>query len=143
MQNDCKMLNEIRKTTQMGCYGIKTVLPQSRNEALTEALHRQYSEYTRIYAEADRLLHLRGGREKNLNPMAKYAGAMTSMLRARTSSDPSAKIAEMMIQGNTRGMIKSIHNGRTLTPLDPKVSALSNRLLQIEQANVDQMKQYL
>ena len=48
-----------------------------------------------------------------------------------------------MLQGNTRGMIKSIHNSRTMETLDPKVSALSNRLLQTEQANIDQMKRFL
>ena len=68
---------------------------------------------------------------------------MTSKMRIRSSADPTSKIAELMLQGNTRGMIKSMHNIRTMGILDPKISSLSNRLLQTEQANIDQMKQFL
>ena len=68
---------------------------------------------------------------------------LSAKVRVRTSLDPTAKIAEMMLQGNTRGMIKSMQNLRTMGVLDPKVSTLSRRLLQTEQANCNQMKQYL
>ena len=69
--------------------------------------------------------------------------ALSAKMKVRSSADPTSKIAELMLQGNTRGMIKSMHNIRTMGVLDPKVSSLSNRLLQTEQANIDQMKQYL
>ena len=36
-----------------------------------------------------------------------------------------------------------MHNIRMMGLLDPKVSGLSNRLLQTEQANIDQMKGFL
>ena len=143
MQNDHEMLNSIRQTTQMGCYGIQTVLPECEDPELAGALRQQLSEYARLFDEADRLLEVHGGRKKDINPMAKYGSAMTSMMKVRASRDPGSKIAELMLQGNTRGMIKSIHNSRTMETLDPKVSALSNRLLQTEQANIDQMKRFL
>ena len=81
--------------------------------------------------------------QKDVNPLARYGSMMSSKMKIRTSGDPTAKIAELMLQGNTRGMIKSMHNIRTMGLLDPKVSGLSNRLLQTEQANIDQMKEYL
>ena len=43
------------------------------------------------------------------------------------------EIAEMLVQGNTRGMVKSMQNLRAMGVLDPKVSSLSTRLLQTEQ----------
>lgn len=143
MHKDCEMLNEIRKITQMGCFGIQAVLPQSSDAALTKALKTQLTEYERIGKEADALLRAHGGKEKNLPPMVKYANAMTSKLRTRLADDPNGKIAEMMLQGNTRGMVKSIRSGRTLPTLDPKVACLSARLLQTEQENIDCMKLYL
>ncbi|MBQ3065931.1 MAG: hypothetical protein IJC98_06820 [Clostridia bacterium] len=143
MENDIPMLQSIRKTTQMGCYGIKTVIDETLNRPFRSALRSQYNEYEEIFNEADRLLKERGAQPKNVNPMAKMGSAMSSKMRVRTSSEPTAKIAELMLQGNTRGMIKSMHNIRTMGVLDPKVSCLSNRLLQTEQANIDQMKQYL
>ena len=85
----------------------------------------------------------RGGQVKSVHPLVKQSSVLSSRLRVRASEDTTSKIAELMLQGNTRGMIKSMHNIRTMGILDPKVSSLSNRLLQTEQANIDQMKQYL
>ncbi len=143
MENDVSMLNSIRRTTQMGCYGIKNVMNETVNRDFRNALRSQLNEYEQIYTEADRLLRERGGRAHNIHPIAKYGAALSAKLRVRTSLDPTAKIAEMMLQGNARGMIKSMQNLRTMGILDPKVSTLSRRLLQTEQANFNQMKQYL
>ena len=137
------MLNAIRQTTEMGCYGIKSVLNETANREFRGALRAQYDEYAQIYEEADRLIRERGGRIKDLNPMAKYGSAMTSKMRVRASIDPTAKIAELMLQGNTRGMIKSMHNIRTMGNLEPQVASLSRRLLQTEQNNNNHMKHYL
>ena len=143
MENDMNMLNSIRKTTQMGCIGINAVLNETRNQEFQEALRSQLREYDGIYNEADRLLRERGGQVKSVHPLVKQSSVLSSKLRVRASEDTTSKIAELMLQGNTRGMIKSMHNIRTMGILDPKVSSLSNRLLQTEQANIDQMKQYL
>lgn len=143
MQNDTNMLNAIRQTTKMGSYGIQCVIDETASRPFRSALRSQLEEYDAIYNEADRLLRERGGKVKNVNPIAKYGAAMSSKMRVRASADPTGKIAELMLQGNTRGMIKSIHNIRTMGVLDPKISSLSNRLLQTEQANIDEMKQYL
>lgn len=143
MTNEVSMLNAIRRTTEMGCYGIKSVLNETANREFRGALRAQYDEYAQIYEEADRLLRERGGRIKDLNPMAKYGSAMSSKMRVRASIDPTAKIAELMLQGNTRGMIKSMHDIRTMGTLEPRVASLSRRLLQTEQNNINQMKKYL
>lgn len=143
MQNDIHMLNSIRKTTQMGCFGIQAVLDEAKNPAFHNALQAQLTEYDCIYEEADRLLRERNGKVQNVHPLAKLGSTINSKLRAKRSEDTTSKIAEMMLQGNTRGMIKSMQNIRSMGVLDPKVSSLSNRLLQTEQANIDQMKQFL
>ena len=137
------MLQEIRKTTQMGCFGIETVMDETMHRGFRSALRSQLNEYEQIFNEADRMLKERGAQPKNISPFAKIGSAMSSKMKVRTSSEPTAKIAELMLQGNTKGMIKSMHNIRTMGVLDPKVSCLSNRLLQTEQSNIDQMKQYL
>ncbi|MBP3413445.1 MAG: hypothetical protein J6K89_09330 [Oscillospiraceae bacterium] len=143
MTNDIEMLNSIRKSTQMGCYGIKTVMAETSDANLYSELKNQLSEYEKIYDEADALLKERGGKAKNINPMAKYSSSMSATMQVRMAKDPNAKIADLMMRGNTKGMIKSIHNHRSMGVLDPKVSCLSNRLLQTEQANIDSMKTFL
>ena len=139
MQNEIEMLRSIRQSTEMGCSGIRAVLPEAQNPAMQSALRSQWKEYDSIYAEADRLLRERGVRLSGVNPLAKYG----SMLRVRSSRNTTARIAEMLVQGNTRGMVKSMQNLRAMGVLDPKVSSLSTRLLQTEQANIEEMKHFL
>ena len=143
MENDIPMLQEIRKSTQMGCYGIEAVINETTHRPFRNALRSQYNEYEEIFNEADRLLSQRGATPKNIGYFARYGSTMASKMKVRASTEPTAKIAELMLQGNTKGMIKSMHAIRTMGALDPKVSSLSSRLLQTEQANIDQMKQYL
>ena len=143
MNNDTQMLNSIRKTTEMGAYGIRTVMEETGVPNLYQELKDQLAEYEKIYDEADSLLRDRGGKAENINPMAKMGSMVSSKMKIRMSKNPNAKVAELMMQGNTKGMIKSIHNNRTMGVLDPKVSNLSNRLLQTEQSNIDTLKTYL
>lgn len=143
MQNEIEMLRSIRQSTEMGCSGIRAVLPEAQNPAMQSALRSQWKEYDSIYAEADRLLRERGVRLSGVNPLAKYGSMLTAKLRVRNSRNTTARIAEMLVQGNTRGMVKSMQNLRAKGVLDPKVSSLSTRLLQTEQANIEEMKHFL
>ena len=143
MEMDIQMLNSIRKATQMGVYGIQAVMPETKNGALKDELHKQLEEYERIFEEGDRLLAEHGGKQKNIGPMAHYGSSMSAKMQVRMAKDKDAKVVELMMQGNTKGMIKSIHNNHTMSILDPKVSGLSNRLLQTEQSNIDTLKKYL
>ena len=143
MQNEIEMLRSIRQSTEMGCSGIRAVLPEAQNPAMQSALRSQWKEYDSIYAEANRLLRERGVRLSGVNPLAKYGSMLTAKLRVRSSRNTTARIAEMLVQGNTRGMVKSMQNLRAMGVLDPKVSSLSTRLLQTEQANIEEMKHFL
>ena len=107
------------------------------------ALRRQLAEYEELFCEADRLLHERGEKGRDISAVARLGSLTVSRMRVRTSPEPEAKIAELMVQGNTRGMLKSLHNLRTLDAVDPKISSLSTRLLQTEQANIDEMMRFL
>lgn len=142
MQQDCEMLNRIRKSTQMGQVGIHAVMKGDLDTQFHKALKQQLEEYDKINKQADQLLQEHGGKPENINPLAKWGNRIATAMKHKADGSTS-KIAEMMVEGNTKGMIKSMQSIRSLGVLDPKVSALSNRLLQTEQANIDQMKQYL
>lgn len=142
MQQDVEMLNQIRKTTKMGQVGIHAVMKGGINTEFHDALKSQLQEYDAIYHEADSLLKQRDGEEENLSPLAIWGSTMASRMKMKADGSVS-KMAEMMIEGNTKGMIKSIQSIRSMGVLDPKVSALSNRLLQTEISNIAQMKGFL
>lgn len=66
------------------------------------------------------------------------------MSTAKTLADPSASnIAEMVIQGNNMGITKSLKHLNDYAGNDPEVRNLAEKLLETEQANVEQMKPFL
>lgn len=140
--DDQKMLNEIRKGTDMGIVGIDCVIDAIENVEVRNVLDEQRTEYRRIYREADTLLENRGGKKQNLSPLAKYGAIMASKMK-QTINSSAARVAEMMIEGNTKGLIKSYRCRRELHPADPKTRNLAEKLLQTEVHNIEQMKQFL
>ena len=57
--------------------------------------------------------------------------------------EPDSKIAGMMIQGNTRGMILSLKNVRRCNQPDSQVAQLAQKLLQTEENNISSMVGFL
>ena len=136
------MLNEIRKTTDMGVVGIEAVVQRTGEQLLRKALYQQKLEYEALYRDADRLLQKRGGSRHNVPSIAKRMAAMSSQMRLMRGPVDS-KIAGMMIEGNTKGMIKSYQTIRQMGQSDPETLALSRKLLDTELHNIEQMKKFL
>ncbi len=93
-----------------------------------------------IRKEADGKLRQRGIAPEGIGPMAKLSSRMMSGLKTMTNQSPS-HIAEMMIEGNTMGMTKSIQHLHDYRE-DGEVRALANQLLKTEENNIRQMKQF-
>ena len=133
--------NNVLKTAQMGQVGIRSVMSFAQSNKFRDALRSQKKEYDSIEREVYSIASSRGWELQELNPMTKLlsnASARTSML----SRDPDSKIAEMMINGNTKGMIKNLKNLHQ-GPTDSVISAISQKLIDTEYANIRQMRGYL
>ena len=119
------------------------VLKEYANEPkLAQALNRQYEEYQKLQNAAGSMLHQRGKEPKGISAMAKMGSeAMSAM---KTMVDHSAtKIAEMMIQGSTMGVTKSLRTIRDCQLQDERVRDLADKLLKTEEANIREMKKFL
>lgn len=142
MITENQLLNHIYQTAEMGGEGIEAVLKYADEPKLTEALNSQLSEYRKMQRSAGEMLRERGEEAKGTNPMAKVSSEMMSAMK--TMADHSAtKIAEMMIQGSTMGVTKSIRTIRDCTLHDERVRDLANKLLKTEEANIEEMKRFL
>lgn len=142
MKNNKEILSSILKTTQMGQVGIRSVLDTSMLPGLRSALESQLHEYDSIESEAHRIASQRGWEIKDLDPAVRFfADRMTRMRLNGKNTD--SKIAGMMIQGNTRGMIKGIKNAHQYPAEDLQVNILSQKLLDCETANIRQMQGFL
>ncbi len=142
MKNNKDLLSSILKTTQMGQIGIRSVLGTPLETDLRTALKSQLQEYDHIEREAQSLANNRGWSLEQLNPAIKH---MTDMMtRTRLSyGNANSKAAAMMIQGNTRGMIKSLKNLHACSNPDSQIENLSQKLLDCEKANILQMQGFL
>ena len=142
MKNSKEILSSLLKTTQMGQVGIRSVLDISMRPGLRKALESQLREYDSIESEAHSIASQRGWELRELDPAVRFmADRMTRMKLGGKNTD--SKIADMMIQGNTKGMIKSLKDLHQFAGTDQQIHILSQKLLDCETANIRQMQGYL
>ena len=142
MKTSKELLSSLLKTTQMGQVGIRSVLDTAMQPGLRRALTDQLKEYDSIETEAHCIASSRGWQVAELDPMIRtMADMMTRLQLAGGNSD--SKIAGMMIQGNTRGVIKGLKNLHQFNKQDQQVTSLSQKLLDCENANIRQMQSFL
>ena len=142
MNSSKEMLSSLLKTTQMGQVGIRSVLETPMRPALRKALESQLQEYDAIESEVYHIASLRGWELRSLDPAAKFMADM--MTRGKLVwGNTDSKIAGMMIQGNTRGMIKGLKNAHQFNKQDEQIRILSQKLLDCETANIRQMQSFL
>ena len=142
MINSKRVLNDIIKTSQMGINGINTVMPQTKQPALRQALKVQRREYSDIEQQAKLLAQRKGYPIDQLKPINRKLGALISRGQL-IGGDADSKIAGMMIQGNTRGMILSLKNMRRCNSPDPQVAELSQKLLETEKNHIETMEGFV
>ena len=142
MLSENQLLNHIYQTAEMGQEGIRSVLKYAREPKLVDALNSQYDEYGRLQNAAGSLLHARGEPPKGLGPVTKASSEVMSTVKAMADRSP-ANIAEMVIQGSTMGVTKSLRTIRTCDVKDEGVRRLADKLLKTEQANIEEMKRFL
>lgn len=142
MKGSKDILSSILKTTQMGQIGIRSVLNEPLQPSLRTELKNQLREYDAIEQEAHSIAKARSWQLKELNPAIK--GMTNMMTHTRLSyGELDSKAAAMMIQGNTRGIIKGFKNLNQFPPTDQLVSTLAYRLIDIEETNNRQLQGFL
>lgn len=136
-----ELLQYIYKTADMGCDGIDAVEKHAEEKMLTE-LKRERKEYEHIRGEADTLIRRGGDEPAGAGMMAKLSADMMSAGQM-VMDDSRSRIAEMMIQGTTMGIVKTIRHLRDYEGDDPDALKLGERLLKTQEENVEKMKAYL
>ena len=142
MKGSKDLLSSILKTTQMGQIGIRSILKAPLGANLRSELNSQLKEYDAIEQEAHGIASSRGWKLKELDPAIKR---MTDMMtRTRLSfGNSNSKAAQMMIQGNTRGIIKGFKNLNQFPPSDQRVANLAQKLIDFEETNNRQLQGFL
>ena len=138
---EMELLQYIYKTADMGCEGIDAVEKHAEQKLLQE-LRRERNEYESVRSDADQMIRQAGDEPSGTGTMAKMGTEM--MTAAEMMMDDSrSKIAEMMIQGTTMGIVKTIRHLRDYEGDDEQAKKLGQRLLDTQESNVEKMKAYL
>jgi hypothetical protein len=142
LKDSKEILSSILKTTQMGQIGIRAVEQKAIRAELKQALSDQMKEYDAIESQAHDLARERGWQVEELDPgVRKMAETMTRMRLQGRNLD--SKIAAMMMKGNNRGIIKGYKNIHRYHGRDPRIMALSQKLIDCESENIKQMEGFL
>lgn len=142
MKKSEEILSSVLKTTQMGQIGIRSALEAEITPDLRSALQSQLKEYDSIEQEAHAIASQRGWKVSELNPSVRFMTDRMTRIQL-TGKDPNVKIADMMIMGNTKGMIKGMKVNHQFIGQDERVNQLSQKLLETEHANIRQMEPFL
>lgn len=142
MLTETQLLNHIYQTAEMGREGVSSVLRYAGEPKLVKALNDQLSEYELLQNSAGAMLQARGEPPKGISPVAKLSSEAMSSMKVLTDRS-ATNIAEMMIQGSTMGVTKSLRTIRDTEVKDSRVKDLADRLLKTEQANIEEMKKFL
>ena len=126
----------------MGQVGIRSVMNKAVRTDLKKALQSQLKEYDRFESQAFNIAAARGWELKEVDPMVRSMANMMSRARLAFGAQDS-KIAAMMIQGNTRGIIMGMKDLHQTRQVDQQVQDISQRLLDTEEANIKQMQGFL
>ena len=140
--NDEKMLTSVLHTVQMGQSGIRCVMEKAVSADLKKEMKQQLEVYDAMEKEALKLGTRKGLDLKDIHPgILRMSEAMAKMRLMGGQRD--SKIAGMLIQGNTRGVIlgsKNLHHG---ADVDPLIRELTQRLVAQEKCSIEKTQQYL
>ncbi len=142
MMNSKQMLTSLLHTVQMGQAGIQCVQDQAVRPALKAELQHQLEQYDAMETKVKQLAKQN---DWAINDIPKSVVKMSDIMsKVRlVGGERDSKIAGMLIQGNTRGMILGMKNLRKGKAVDPQVRALAERLITEERMSIEKTEQFL
>ena len=142
MNESKQILSAMLKTIQMGQVDIRSVLDTSLGSSLRSTLQTQLREYDSMEAEAYTIALQRGWELPELDPGKRFLRDRFTRMKL-TGPDTDSRIADLLILGNTKGMIQGLRQLHQSENRDQQIRILSQKLLDCETAHIRQMQNFL
>lgn len=142
MKSNREILTSMLHTVQMGQTGIRCIMDNAVKTDLKTELKDQLHEYDMLEKETLQVAQNMGLELKNLHPALETMSNMMSKMQL-IGGDTDSKIAGMLIQGNTRGMILGLKNLRKAANIQPQVQALAQKIINRENMNIQKSQPFL
>lgn len=130
------------KTIQMGQVEIRSVLDTTLGSSLRNTLEAQLREYDSIETEAYTIALQRGWDLPELDFGRRILKDRLTRMKINGRNTDSS-IADILIRGNTKGMIRGLKNLHQFEGQDHQIRTLSQKLLDCETAHIRQMQGFL
>ena len=142
MKKGQEFLSSLLKTIQIGQTEIRSVMDTCMRSTLRNTLERQLQEYDSIETEAYAIALQRGWEIPELDPGRRFLRDRLTRMKLNVHNTDS-RIADILIQGNTKGMIRGLKNLHQFDGEDHQICILSQKLLDCETAHIRQMQSFL
>ena len=140
--HEATVYKEIQKNTDMAMKAINTLADKVHDDALYMQISRQSLKYAELHSEATR--HLLDAKTQGYQSSALSDVLQRTEIHYNTMLNTSTgHIAELMIKNSTNGILEmekvlKHHSEAGTVPL-----ALAKQLIEVEEKNVERLKQYL
>lgn len=142
MNGNAELLNFVYQNSQMGVSTINQLLDIVEDGNFKKHLEDQLSEYKKINTEAMSMLNKNGYDEKGIGALEKLRTYL--MINMQTMTDKSSShVSEMLIIGSNMGILDATKNIKKYKDAEKDIIILMERLLQFEESNVQQLKEFL
>lgn len=142
MKKSQQLLSDMLKTIQISQVEIRSVLDTPMPSSLRSTLETQLKEYDVMETEAYTIALQRGWELPEVDPGRRFLKDRITRMKLNVRN-PDSRIADILIRGNTNGMIQGLKNLHQLQTQDRQVRILSQKLLDCETAHIRQMQQFL
>lgn len=142
MMRNQEFLSSLLKTTQAGQVEIRSILDTAMGSELRTTLEAQLREYDSMETEALTIALQRGWELSDLDTGLRFLADRATRFRLNGRNTDSG-IADIMIQKNTKAMIKGLKKLHQFQEDDAQIRILSQKILDCETANIRQLQQYL
>lgn len=142
MNGNAELLNFVYQNAQMGVNTMKQILDRVEEGCLKEHLRKQLTEYEDFQQEARKKLNENGFDEKGIGAFGRLKTYL--MINMQTMMDAGEEhIAKMLITGSNMGIVEATQNIKRYQNAEKEIIKLMERLLHMEEKNVEELKKYL
>ena len=141
-KTNMQILDKVHKGLVMGMESISVITAKVGDRNFRDDLNYQYDEYGKVLDKINKKFEETGTTPTDTTPGEKMMG-WTSLQMNTITDKSNNKISELLIRGNTMGIIQ----GRELLNQNPhasgEVKGILNEFIQLQQANIEKLKTYL
>ena len=140
--HDATVYREIQRNTDMAMKAINTFADKVSDDALAMQISRQSLRYSELHNEASR--ELLDAKAQSYQSSALSDALLRTGIHYNTMLNTSTgHLAELMIKNSTNGILEMEKVLKHNEDVGPKPTALARRLIELEEKNVERLKQYL